>query len=110
MITVAIPAFNEAEAIPRLYEEICGALSTMPDADELQLVFVDDGSTDGTAAQIDALAVGDPSVRRISFGMTTRPRSSIRRTIPVAFMLRVSLSCFYAVSLCKIWGNMRASG
>ena len=34
---------------------------------------------------------GSPSrirrVRRISLGMTTRPRSSIRRTIPVAFML-----------------------
>ena len=33
---------------------------------------------------------GSPSrmrmVRRISFGMTTRPRSSIRRTIPVAFI------------------------
>ena len=25
-------------------------------------------------------------VRRISFGITTRPRSSIRRTIPVALM------------------------
>ena len=34
---------------------------------------------------------GSPSririVRRISFGITTRPRSSIRRTIPVAFMV-----------------------
>ena len=34
---------------------------------------------------------GSPSrirmVRRISLGMTTRPRSSIRRTIPVAFIL-----------------------
>ena len=67
MISVVIPAFNEAEAIPHLYEEICDALSTMPDADERQLVFVDDGSTDDTAAQIDALAVNDPSVRRISF-------------------------------------------
>jgi hypothetical protein len=26
-------------------------------------------------------------VRRISLGMTTRPRSSMRRTIPVAFMV-----------------------
>jgi len=25
-------------------------------------------------------------VRRISFGITTRPKSSIRRTIPVAFI------------------------
>ena len=37
---------------------------------------------------------GSPSrilmVRRISLGMTTRPRSSIRLTIPVAFMFRTS--------------------
>ena len=39
---------------------------------------------------------GSPSririVRRISLGMTTRPRSSMRRTIPVAFILS-NLSC-----------------
>ena len=38
---------------------------------------------------------GSPSrirmVRRISLGMTTRPRSSMRRTIPVAFMIELLL-------------------
>ena len=43
---------------------------------------------------------GSPSrmrmVRRISLGMTTRPRSSIRRTIPVAFIYADSpLTSFY---------------
>ena len=41
---------------------------------------------------------GSPSrirmVRRISFGMTTRPRSSIRRTIPVAFIYISPLALF----------------
>ena len=35
-------------------------------------------------------------VFRISFGITTRPRSSIRRTIPVAFILSFS-SCIFLI-------------
>ena len=47
------------------------------------------------------------SVRRISLGMTTRPRSSMRRTIPVAFISRSPLSIGCACSLCRFWENMR---
>ena len=59
---------------------------------------------------------GSPSlilmVRRISFGITTRPRSSIRRTIPVAFILQIPPVALYfgkqnlvsagIVALCRI--------
>lgn len=42
------------------------------------------------ATGVNVVSVGSPSrilmVRRISFGMTTLPRSSMRRTIPVAFI------------------------
>ena len=44
---------------------------------------------------VNAVCSGSPSrirmVRRISLGITTRPRSSIRRTIPVAFISQISL-------------------
>ncbi len=43
------------------------------------------------AYTVNVVSKGSPSririVRRISFGITTRPRSSIRRTIPVAFII-----------------------
>ena len=43
------------------------------------------------ATGVNVVSVGSPSririVRRISFGITTRPRSSILRTIPVAFII-----------------------
>ena len=39
------------------------------------------------------------SVRRISLGITTRPRSSILLTIPVAFMVASSNT----VSICSVW-------
>ena len=65
---------------------------------------------------------GSPSrmrmVRRISLGMTTRPKSSIRRTIPVAFIFK-NLLRFYLLSrivfagglaLCKVKKVSRAAG
>lgn len=55
---------------------------------------------------INELSSGSPSlmriVRRISFGITTRPRSSILRTIPVAFIYLspfVSNVCFFSVRM-----------
>ena len=49
---------------------------------------------------------GSPSrmrrVRRISFGMTTRPRSSMRRTMPVAFISKSPLSVkYYKAIVCR---------
>jgi len=45
---------------------------------------------------VSVISNGSPSrirmVRRISFGITTRPRSSILLTIPVAFIYKNSLS------------------
>lgn len=67
MISVVIPAFNEAESVPELYVQIRDALCTIPDAGGMQLVFVDDGSTDDTAARVEALAKNDPAVQLISF-------------------------------------------
>ncbi len=47
---------------------------------------------------VNVVCSGSPSrirmVRRISLGMTTLPRSSIRRTIPVAF-IKISFSLLY---------------
>lgn len=56
---------------------------------------------------------GSPSrirrVRRISFGMTIRPRSSMRLTMPVAFIYCSSTLCVrnHIAIVCKQWGIMR---
>ena len=46
---------------------------------------------------VNVISSGSPSrmrmVRRISFGITTRPRSSMRLTIPVAFTVSFSFVC-----------------
>jgi glycosyltransferase involved in cell wall biosynthesis len=55
MIRFVIPAYNEAENIPRLLADLA------PVARELgaRVIIVDDGSTDGTSAVLDAMADDD---------------------------------------------------
>jgi glycosyltransferase involved in cell wall biosynthesis len=65
MISIVIPAYNEAESIPRLYQEIEATASASEW--DIEVIFVDDGSTDGTWAAIGALAERDPRVRAIRF-------------------------------------------
>ena len=55
-LSVVIPCFQEAHAL-----EAWPALLQQLDADEV--LFVDDGSTDRTAAQLQSLAADDPRVR-----------------------------------------------
>lgn len=66
-LTLVIAAFNEAEALPRLQPRIRAALD-MAEAEGLQarVLFVDDGSRDGTWARIAEAAAGDRRVRGVS--------------------------------------------
>lgn len=59
-LSVVVPAMNEAGNIPALHEAIGAVLD--PAGIAFELIFVDDGSTDGTWAAISALAESDPRV------------------------------------------------
>lgn len=63
MISIVLPAHNEQENIAAIYAEIRKYLPT----DEVEIVFVDDGSTDATAARVRKLRARDPLVRLIRF-------------------------------------------
>jgi len=65
MLSVVIPAYNEAGAIFQAVQRIGGVLR---DADiPYELIFVDDGSGDGSWAEIARAAEQDPAVRGIGF-------------------------------------------
>lgn len=49
-LSVIIPAYNEEQALPRTLSEIQGYLCGLPEVASWEIVVVDDGSTDGTAA------------------------------------------------------------
>ena len=63
-VTAFIPCYNEVDQIDDLYAAIDAALSGYAD---LEILFVDDGSTDGTLDKIKALCDRDPRVRYVSF-------------------------------------------
>ncbi|MCP2169512.1 glycosyltransferase family 2 protein [Goodfellowiella coeruleoviolacea] len=62
-LTVVIPCFNEADNIIPSYQEITAELGDH----DLELLYVDDGSTDETLARVRALAGTDSRVQFISF-------------------------------------------
>src|SRR3954464_9942561 len=65
MISVVIPLYNEAESLPSLYEEI-RAIARQAELD-LEVVFVDDGSRDGSWKVISDLSRQHPNVRGLRF-------------------------------------------
>lgn len=65
MLSVIIPAFNEADNIAPMAEQL-GAVLKKADI-PYEMVFVDDGSKDDTFANIQAAAERDDNVRGISF-------------------------------------------
>ena len=58
-LSVVAPMFNEAATAREFYERVCEVLEAVP----LELVIVDDASSDGTAAILDELAARDPRLK-----------------------------------------------
>lgn len=65
-VTVIVPCFNEQEAIPIYYKEMCRIMLQMQDVD-MELLFVDDGSTDRTLSVMKALHTLDERCQYLSF-------------------------------------------
>ncbi|MBW3539796.1 MAG: glycosyltransferase family 2 protein [Planctomycetes bacterium] len=60
MLSVIIPLLNEAESLAELYREIAAVCER--EAIEFEVVFVDDGSTDGSWGVVEQLAAQDARV------------------------------------------------
>jgi glycosyltransferase involved in cell wall biosynthesis len=63
-LSVAVPVFNEREALPELYRRLKAVLTQIGVSHEI--VLVNDGSTDGSWDVILSLAWADPAVKAIS--------------------------------------------
>jgi glycosyltransferase involved in cell wall biosynthesis len=74
-VSVVVPVYNPGRLIERCIESILG--QTLP-KDEFEAIFVDDGSTDGTAARLDELAATASNVSVVHIppsGGPGRPRN-----------------------------------
>ncbi|WP_394918656.1 glycosyltransferase family 2 protein [uncultured Robinsoniella sp.] len=65
-ISVVVPCYNEEEAIPYFYKEICVVEKNMSEF-EFEIIFVDDGSKDQTLKIAKGFAEVDNQIKYISF-------------------------------------------
>lgn len=65
-LTVIVPCFNEEEALPIYYKEMCKIMDQMKDV-EIELLFVDDGSSDHTLFVMKDLHMLDARCSYLSF-------------------------------------------
>ena len=65
-ISVVVPCYNEEEALPVYYKEMCRVMDEMKDV-VFELIFVDDGSSDATLGIMKDLNEKDSRCRYLSF-------------------------------------------
>ncbi|XQU05604.1 glycosyltransferase [Akkermansia sp. JRP_AM1] len=66
-ISLIVPCLNEEQAIPAFKQEVDRVFKEHLAAYALELIFVDDGSTDHTLEMVKKLAEHSPEVKFISF-------------------------------------------
>jgi glycosyltransferase involved in cell wall biosynthesis len=79
-ISVVIPVYNEAEALPELYRALTQTLDRLRQSAEI--IFADDGSRDGSAEALDGFAEADARVRVLhlsrNYGQTAALMAAIQ--------------------------------
>ncbi len=78
-LSILIPVYNEFENISLLHDEIRAAIDPLNVS--FEILFVDDGSVDGSGERLQALAIQDPHVRvvrlRRNFGQTAAMQAGL---------------------------------
>ncbi len=75
MISIVVPCFNEQESLPLFYEEAKKVLTRL--GEPYEMVFVNDGSRDGTLGVLRDLSAKDDTVKYLSFSRNFGKESAI---------------------------------
>jgi glycosyltransferase involved in cell wall biosynthesis len=80
-VSAVVPAYNEAESLPVLHRELAAGLDAL--GRPWEILYIDDGSRDGTDGVIAGLAAADPRVR----GVVLRRNFGKSAALAVGFQL-----------------------
>mgnify|MGYP004511113863 CR=1 FL=1 len=75
-ISIVVPCYNEQDAIPYFYKEICNTFKQLPDVN-LEVIFVDDGSHDHTLEIIREISNRDNRFKYLSFSRNFGKESAL---------------------------------
>ena len=82
-VSIVLPVYNEALSLPLLWDELSAVLEANPWT--VEVIFVDDGSTDGSADIVKKLRSGDPRVRLVRLaanaGLSAAFDAGLRRAV-----------------------------
>jgi len=67
VLSVVCPAFNEEQVLPLFHRQLASVLAQLPAEYLVEVIYVDDGSRDGTLEVLRGLAAQDARVRFLSF-------------------------------------------
>ena len=78
LLSVIVPCFNEEENVPFFYDELFKNEEFFKSRDlDVEVIYVDDGSKDGTVKEVKKLNEKDPRVKLISFSRNFGKESAI---------------------------------
>jgi dolichol-phosphate mannosyltransferase len=84
MISIVVPAYNEERNVDVLHRRVSAIMDGIVGREEWELVFVDDGSTDGTWPAIDALNKSDLRVRGVRLSRNFGHQSALMAGLAAA--------------------------
>jgi dolichyl-phosphate beta-glucosyltransferase len=79
-LTIVVPALNERDRLPKSLERIHGYLRESADWTSIEIVVVDDGSSDGTAEIISAMSFSGATEVTVAVHPETRGKGAAVRT------------------------------
>lgn len=81
MLSIVIPVFNEAENLPALFGALEAVSSQLP---EMEIILIDDGSSDNSFALLKQKASTDPRFKAIRFAVNRGQTAAIQAGIDYA--------------------------
>ena len=67
LISIVCPAYNEELVLPPFHNVLVDVLAELADRCRFEILYVNDGSRDGTLEVLQSMSAGDPRVRWLSF-------------------------------------------